>query len=243
MDNDGKRMSLWEHLEEFRWGLLKIVAVVTLLTIACTTLVDPLLEILTAPLISAAPADGRIVLNQAGPFDGILVKMKVGLLGGIVLSFPFVVLILWGFVAPGLQARERRAFWWIFTTACVLFMAGVVLGYWGLFLMLPMLLRLGVEGADNIWRLNDYVTFLLYWEVAAGLVMQLPLAIIALVRFGLVDPATLRRWRPYTFLAMFVLAAVITADPVSLLVLGIFLNLLGELGIWLAALQKPPAKV
>jgi len=238
---DDAPMPLWEHLEEFRWGILKIMGVVLGFTILCTGFVDQLFEILVAPL-SHMTAPGKVILNQAGPFDGIFTKMKIGLLGGLVLSFPFAFLILWSFVSPGLKPNERRAFWWIFSSISILFMAGVLLGYWSLFLMLPMLHAMGVQGADNIWRLNDYVTFVLYWEIAAGLIMELPLAMAVLVRLGLVDLASLRRWRPYTFLGMFILSAVITADPVSLLILGLALNLLYEFGIWASSLQKPPPK-
>ncbi len=237
MPNNEKLMSFWEHLEELRWGIFKAMAILLVSTTICTIFVDSLFEIFMAPL-KLMIDQKKVILNQTGPFDGIFIKMKTGLIGGLVIAFPFMFLILWGFISPGLKKDERNAFWWIFSSICILFMTGIILGYYSLFIMLPILMSMGIENADNIWRLNDYISFLFYWELSAGAIMELPLAIIITVRLGLLELPTLRKWRPYAFLGMFVLSAVITADPISLIVLGFILYLFYEAGIFASSLQK-----
>ena len=230
-------MSFWEHLEELRWVIFKSLAVIVVFSIVSTMFVNYLFEIFIAPL-KVLIAHKTVILNQAGPFDGIFIKMKIGLLCGVILSMPFILIIIWGFISPALGQRERKSFWWIFSSISILFLIGVIGGYYSLFFILPVLLSMGVESADNIWRLNDYVSFLFYWVLSAGAIMELPLVMLVAVRLHFLNVETLKKWRPYAFLSLFIVSAVITADPISLIVLGIILYLLYEAGIFICSFQK-----
>ncbi len=235
-DNE-KCMSFWEHLEDLRWTLIKIISVFVLFTAASAFWNDELFDLMMMPLGDSL-AEKKIILNQSGPFDGIFIKMKMTMLSGLIFSAPFALIFLWGFIAPALRAEERKIFWKIFAVFLILFAGGLGIGYFSLFAMIPILLKMGVSGADNIWRLNDYVSFFLFWELCSGFLMETPLLVFALVRLGIAEPSSLKKWRPYVFLFMFLLSAAITADPVSLILLGFFSYALYELGIFAASLHK-----
>lgn len=129
--SEEKTMSLWQHLEELRWTISKILVVVLVTTGIGLFFVDGLLEILIAPL-NEMILKSSVKLNQAGPFDGVMIKMKAGILAGVVVSIPFVLLLLWSFVSPGLKKKERDCFWWIYSSITVLFTIGVIAGYYSL---------------------------------------------------------------------------------------------------------------
>ncbi len=236
-----KTMSLWEHLEELRWTLFKILGVVLAATGGGLFYVDPILEILISPLKELI-LKSSVTLNQAGPFDGVMIKMKVGILAGVVVSIPIVVLILWSFISPGLKKRERDSFWWIFSSITILFLCGVIGGYYSLSILMPILVSFGVEGAQNWWRLRDYVDFVFVWLLGAGGIFQLPLIIVILVKLGLVKFEALKKTRKYAIVIAFVISAIITPTPdaISQLIVAVPLYLLFEIGVFAASFHKKP---
>ena len=234
-----KTMSLWEHLEELRWTLFKILVVVLVATGIGLFYVDNILEILIAPL-NAMILKSSVKLNQAGPFDGVMIKMKVGILAGVVVSVPVIILQLWSFISPGLKKKERDSFWWIYSSISILFLSGVIAGYYSLSALMPILVSFGVDGAENLWRLRDYVDFVFVWLLGAGIIFQLPLIIVILVKLGLVKLATLKRMRKYAVVVAFVISAIITPTPdaISQLIVAIPLYLLYEIGVFAASFHK-----
>lgn len=237
--SEEKTMSLWQHLEELRWTISKILVVVLVSTGIGLFFVDGLLAILIAPL-NEMILKSSVKLNQAGPFDGVMIKMKVGILAGVVVSIPFVLLLLWSFVSPGLKKKERDCFWWIYSSITVLFTIGVIAGYYSLSILMPILVTFGVEGAENLWRLRDYIDFVFVWLLGAGILFQLPLFIVILVKLGLVKIATLKKMRKYAIVVSFITSAIITPTPdaISQLIVAVPLYLLYEIGIFAATLHK-----
>ncbi len=236
---EGKKMSIWEHLEELRWVIFKILGLVLVTTGLGLCFINQILEILVAPLNELILKNG-VILNQAGPFDGVMIKMKVGILAGIVVSIPFVILIIWSFIAPGLKKRERDAFWWIFSSITILFLSGIIAGYYALYIVMPILVTFGVEGVQNWWRIREYIDFVFMWLLGAGLIFQLPLVVVILVRLKIIKLATLKKMRKYAFVAAFVVSAIITPTPdaVTQIIVAIPLYLLYEIGIFVASFQK-----
>ena len=234
-----KTMSLWQHLEELRWTLFKILGVVLVATGIGLFFVDGILEILIAPL-NALILKSSVTLNQAGPFDGVMIKMKVGILAGIIASLPFIILLLWSFISPGLKQRERDSFWWIFSSISFLFVCGVIAGYYALYVVMPILISFGVSGAQNWWRLREYIDFVFLWLLGAGLVFQLPLIIVILVKIGLVKIATLRKSRKYAIVVAFIISAIITPTPdaITQCIVAVPLYLLYEIGVFAASFHK-----
>ncbi len=237
-----KRMSLWEHLEELRWTIFKSGAAVLAMTALTAFKVNDVLAVVLAPIERLRQAYPKVKLEQVlgSPFDGVLIKLKVSLLLGVVLAFPIVIMFFWSFVSPGLKRNERKAFVWICGAGSLFFAAGVVCGYLIVYPILSIMMRFNIQHAANFWRLKPFVSFMFYWMLGAGVVFEMPLAILVMARAGIVSPATLRRIRPYFLIGAFIVAAFITPpDPLTMLMVGVPLVILYEIGVFAASLAAP----
>ena len=236
---DDKTMSLWDHLEDLRWTIFKSGAAVAVTTGLVAFKVNEILEVILRPIAQLREKypDVRLEETLSGPFDGVLIKLKLSLLLGVVLGFPFVILFFWSFVSPGLKKNERKAFVWICGAGSLFFTVGVVCGYLLVYPMLSILMRFRIESATNLWNIKDFVTFMFYWILGAGAIFEMPLAILILARLGVVSVSLLRKARPYVFIGSFIVAAIITPpDPFTMLMVGVPLIALYEIGILAASL-------
>lgn len=238
-ENNEKVMTLWEHLEELRWVIFKILILVLSLTGISFIFINDILAILMKPL-AILMEKSQVQLNQASPFDGVMIKMKVGILAGIIASFPFIILLLWSFILPALKEKERKSFWGIFFSILFFFVSGIIAGYFLLGIMMPIMVSFSVPGSQNLWRLRDYIDFTFLWLLGSGIVFQLPLLIFALVKLGILEIQTLKKYRKHAFLVAFILAAVLTPSPdvVTQLIVGTPIYLLYEMGIIIACFEK-----
>ena len=172
------------------------------------------------------------------------VHLRASLAAGFILSFPFIISEIWRFVTPALYVGEKRVLRRAFLLSTVLFYLGVLVGY---FLVLPLCLQFFINytvSAEvvNTISLGSYMSMFTSMVLLNGVVFEFPTAVMALSRLGVIDRADLRKWRKYAFVAILIVAAVITpADPVSMFVLAIPMYLLYEFSILLCSSQKKPA--
>jgi sec-independent protein translocase protein TatC len=152
---------------------------------------------------------------------------------------------VWAFVAPGLYAHEKRLIVPLIASSVLLFIIGMAFAY---FLVFPVVFgfmsSVTPEGVSMMTDIDNYLSFVLGMFLAFGITFEVPVVVILLVRFGIVDIAKLKEARPYVIVGAFVVAAVVTPpDVLSQIMLAVPLWLLYELGIVLAAwLVKPVAK-
>jgi len=231
-----KAMSLVEHLSE-----LRRVLVVSAFAIAAGTalgwfLSSPLFGFLTAP-VSALPATRFITTSVTEP---VIVKLKVSLLAGILFASPVILYQLWSFILPALKKNERKYLYIILPCSVLLFFGGAAFAF---YVVMPLGLRFllfvnsGVKYEPLITQ-NSYLTFLLTFLVAFGAVFELPVALLILVRLGLITPLWLRKKRRYALFVIILLAAVLspTPDIPSQLLMAGPMYLLYEVSIWLSYL-------
>ena len=228
--DNGRRMTLWDHLEELRWVIFKSLAVLALATAAGLAFTEPVYALLQRPLGRLEEQGVELIL--ATPLDAFLVKMKLAFLAGAVVSAPFVLGFIWSFVAPGLTAREKGAVRLGVGFGVLLFCAGIVFGYCLLPFGLAFLVSFTSPGVRNLWPMQRYIGFCLHLLLAFGLVFQLPVVLILLVRLGIVRSDTLAKRRPYAVVAALVVAAFLTPpDCISQIMLAVPILLLYEVSI------------
>ena len=173
------------------------------------------------------------------------VPMKVTMMVAFVLALPNTLYQVWAFVAPGLYAHEKRLIVPLIASSVLLFILGMAFAY---FLVFPVVFgfmsSVTPEGVSMMTDIDNYLSFVLGMFLAFGITFEVPVVVILLVRFGIVDIAKLKEARPYVIVGAFVVAAVVTPpDVLSQIMLAVPLWLLYELGIVLAAwLVKPAAK-
>ena len=165
-----------------------------------------------------------------------LVPMKVAFLVAFVIALPYVLYQAWAFVAPGLYVHERRLVLPLVITSTLLFITGMAFAY---FLVFPVVFKfmasIAPEGVAWMTDIEKYLSFVLTMFMAFGVVFEVPVIVIVLVRAGLVSLKTLKEIRPYVVVGAFVVGAVFTPpDVLSQLMLAVPLCLLYELGIVLA---------
>lgn len=241
MHDVNRKMQLWEHLEDLRWMIFKIMGTLLIMMVVAFFFVDNILELLLWPIQSVKDNNPDFILRQiyTGPFDAVMIKMKTSFLAAIVGGYPIILYFVWSFIRPGMRNKENYAFLWICIPGTLSFVTGVVFGYFLISPVLSILLRFSMATAENYWTIKDLVTFIFYWILGAGVIFELPLAMVILTRLGVIEVTVLKKIRPYFVIGAFVLASIITPpDPFTMIIVGVPLIFLYELGIFIASFQK-----
>lgn len=217
-DGDGY-MSVGDHLEELRQRFFWMMGIVGTFAVAAGIFSGRLHEILIEPYI-ALTGENLILMNIYGPME---IFIKVSVLAGVVLGFPFLIFILWGFVTP---AVSRKAAWLgRFAVACsaLLFWTGIAVAW---FYVFPLSLEFflvdwQMAGVASVLSVERFYSFLFTLHFAAGLAFQLPIILIALGALGILTVAWhARTWR-VSLVTLLVSSAIITPpDPWSMLGVG-----------------------
>ncbi len=241
-------MTLGEHLEELRTRIVRMLLAVAAGFALAFWRIHDVMHFIRRPLdrIAAAYGDDWVVLTQQKAYDAFAGSMKAAFFAGCVVSAPVIVHQLWAFVGAGLYPRERRSVKYYALPGFLLFFAGAALAY---FYVMPFALDFLVwwskekMGAKSWLNLNDYVSLIAFSMFVFGLVFQVPLIMVFLMRIGVVLPATFRRYRRHAMVTIFVMAAILTPpDVLSQLVLAACLVALYEGAILVGARVSRPRK-
>jgi sec-independent protein translocase protein TatC len=226
------------HLQELRQRIIyALIAVVLCIAVA----VVYAHRFLTAILATAA-SGGKLILVQNTLADTFLTEFRLALIGGLVLAFPFVLYQIIAFVLPALKPGERRLLFIGLPFATVMFVAGWLFGW---FVVVPVTKSFFLDisssaGIQNQITPSAYLSFVLSICNPLGVVFELPLVVLILARIGLVTARFLRRVRKFAFLALLILAAVLSPpDVISMTIFMVPLYGLYELSIILAAIAGP----
>lgn len=232
------RLTLVQHLDELRNRLIVCAAAFGVALALCFWQNHLLLEIASGPL----PANHKQLLTF-GVTEPLITTLTVAAYGAIVLSLPIVLYQLYAYVLPAFSDAERRVALPIMLLAPLLFAAGVAFAY---FIVMPAAVKFLLNFNDNQFnvqvRAREYYSFFSTTMLAGGIVFQLPLAILAVTRLGIVSVERLRANRRYAYLAIAIVAAALPGvDPISMLIEMVPLLALYELSILLARAFGRPA--
>ena len=229
-DIDQSQAPLLDHLVELRARLLRAFVALGLAFAVCFYFVDWILAFLVQPLLDAG--QNRLIYTKL--YGQFFVELKVALWAAFFVSFPVIANQLWAFIAPGLYAKEKKAFLPFLLATPVLFLAGGALAY---YVVMPTAFHwfLGFQGTpggmqiDALPNSEDYLSLVMQFILAFGLSFLLPVLLLLLNTAGIVKRAQLISARRYVIVAVFVVAAVVTPpDVISQLMLAIPLLLLFE---------------
>jgi len=171
-----------------------------------------------------------------GMTTSIFVPLKVALMAAFMITLPYILYQIWRFVAPGLYAHEKRLVWPLIVASTLLFFCGMAFAY---FVVFPVVFNIVVAsvpvGVTVMPDIEKYLSFALTMFVAFGVTFQVPVAVVLLVRMGVVTTAKLKEVRPYVIVGAFIVGAIFTPpDVVSQFMLAMPLWLLYEAGIVVA---------
>src|ERR1700726_3744378 len=225
-----------EHLEDLRWTVVKMAITLVAAMVVCFAFRSLLVRVMQAPLHGVDPQVGA--LKALGITDSIVISFHLAFYAGIVVSFPVLLYFLAEFVLPPLTGVEKRfLFPAIFGSFC-LFLLGVFVCY---FWLLPKTILFFFRDTQSLgwaptWTVQEYYSFATRFTIGFGLAFELPVVVLALVRFGLITYRFMARTRPYAIVLIFVVATIITPTPdvLTLIAMGLPMCLLYESCIWIA---------
>lgn len=251
-------MTFLEHLEELRWTLVRSAIAVAVGFVLAFIFKSFLFE-----EVVLAAKDPRFItyrgfcklgdlldvpglcITELGftlqnlPVSGqFMTHMTVAFVAGFILAFPYILWELWRFMGPGLHERERRAVRGFVAAGSLLFLAGVLFGY---YLLAPLTVQFfGTyqvsPSVANNFALESFIGIITQVTLWTGLLFELPLIVLILTRIGLLGPGFLRTYRKHAYVGILVIAAVLTPpDVLSQLIVSAPLILLYEGSIVLSA--------
>ncbi len=225
-----------EHLEDLRWTVVKMAAVLMAAMVLCFAFRQQLVRVLQRPLEEIGGQVGA--LRALGVTDSITISFHLAFYAGIVLSFPFLLYFLAQFVLPALTAVEKRFLFPAIGVSFALFLIGVLCCYYWL---LPKTILFFFHDTESLgwspmWTVQEYYSFVTRFVLGFGMAFELPVVVLALVKFGLITYEFMAKTRPYAIVLIFVLATIITPTPdvLTLFALSLPMCLLYESCIWIA---------
>jgi len=224
-----RKMSLIGHLEELRRRLIICIVSILVCSIFSYVYAEKILAILKRPF-----PHSLVFISPQEPF---IITLKIALFGGIILALPMIIYQAWQFVSLALKQKEKRYLLFYGPFSLLLFLSGASFAY---FVAIPVGLRflLGFGGSslEPMITISKYLSFITVMILTFGIVFELPLVSLFLVRIGIISPQFLAKNRKVAIIAIFVLAAILTPsiDAFTQILMAVPLVILYEVSIWLA---------
>jgi sec-independent protein translocase protein TatC len=235
-------LTFWDHLDELRGTLFRMLGAIVLFGIIAFCLKDELFSIVLAPHSSdfityrlLDTEDFNIHLMNTGLTEQFMIHMKTAIYAGLLVASPYILYELFRFVSPGLYTNERHYAVWIVGAAYLMFLIGTLVNYLVVF---PFTVRfLGTyqvsPDVTNMLTLQSYVDTLLGMSLVMGVVFELPVVCALMGRMGLINGRQMTTYRRHALVAILIVAAIITptTDAFTLFVVALPIYLLYELSI------------
>ncbi|XOT95827.1 twin-arginine translocase subunit TatC, partial [Alcaligenes pakistanensis] len=210
------------HLIELRTRLLRAVIAVVGIFIVLFTYpgASAIYDVLAQPMMSSLPEGTRMIAT--GVITPFMVPVKVTLMAAFVLALPVVLYQAWAFIAPGLYNHEKKLALPLIMTSTLLFMAGMAFCYFVVFrTVFHFIASFAPQSITPAPDIEAYLGFVMTMFMAFGITFEVPIAVILLVKTGVVTVAKLREIRGYVIVGAFVIAAIVTPpDVVSQILLA-----------------------
>lgn len=264
---ENQEMSFWDHLEDFRWTLLRSIIALFIFTIASFIVMPYIYDsiimaptrpdfflyrylcIITAPLpfipdfCNEAFYVKVININLASQFFR---HMSTSFWLALILTFPYLVFEVWKFIKPALYENEKKNMRWVFLFGTIMFFIGCTLGY---SLVFPITLRFLAgyqlsELIENNISLDSYMDNFLMLVFIMGIVFELPLVSWFLSQLGFLNRSFFSKFRRHAVVGLLIAAAFITpsGDPFTLAVVFFPLYILYELSAFFVKPAPPEEK-
>lgn len=242
MSKSSEYASFWEHLDELRSRLIRMLILLALVTVVAFLLKEQLFNIVLAPRSSdfvtyrlMGVSAFSIQLINTGLTEQFMVHMRTAMFTGLLVTSPYIIYELFRFVSPGLYDNERRYAFQLVGSAYVMFVIGLLLNY---FLIFPLTVRfLGTYQVStdvmNMLTLQSYIDTLIGMSFMMGVLFELPVVCWLMGRMGIINAHLMSSYRRHAIVAILILAAIVTptTDVFTLFVVALPIWMLYELSI------------
>lgn len=241
-DIDEQEETLTSHLVELRQRVIYILIGVLGVFLLCLPFSQTLFEQFAQPVLQSLSDNENMIIRK--PLDSFLIPLKLCLFLGLLVSLPWVLYQVWGFVAPGLYRRERKIITPLVISTTILFYLGILFAY---FVVLPLafsfLVNFAPQGTEYGPDIADYFSFVFTVFFAFGIAFEVPVATVLMVMVGVTDVESLRSKRRYVVVGAFVFGMLLTPpDMISQTLLAIPMWGLFEIGLLVGAWWEKKAE-
>ncbi len=230
-EEEQKEQGLMEHLIELRDRLLRIVLAILIVFVALIAFAGDIFSIVAQPLLALMPEGTTMIATSVtSPF---LVPFKLVLMLSVLLTIPYLLHQIWGFIAPGLYLHEKRLATPLLISSVILFYCGIAFAYFIIFpILFGFFIGISPEGVAVMTDISQYLDFIIAIFLAFGIAFEMPVATFMLIAAGVTTPDKLAKKRPYIIIGAFVVGMFLTPpDVISQSLLAIPIWLLFELGL------------
>ena len=255
MNDEGENLSFWDHLDELRGTLMRIIGVAVLFAVVAFCFKDLLFDIVLAPTKSdfityrlfdklsqytgASVEPFSLNLINISLAQQFIVHMKTAFMAGLLCASPYILYAILGFLAPALYKSERRYVYTLVGCGYLMFMVGMALCY---LLIFPLTFRflatyhVSAEVANMI-SLDSYMSTFISMCLMLGLVFELPILSWLFAKLGLLRASFMRNYRKHAVVLILIIAAIITptSDAFTLALVSVPMWLLYEISIKVVA--------
>jgi sec-independent protein translocase protein TatC len=190
-----------------------------------------------AQAAQALPRNNQRNLVTLGVTEPFTATITLAFYGALLLAMPFLLYQAYAFILPAFSPKERRVALPLMLMVPVLFICGVLFGYFVVLTRaVEFLQNFNDDSFDILLQAREYFKFAVFFLAGIGMLFQIPVGVLAVTRLGIFTPKQLAKNRGYVILAISVLAAVATPtpDPVTMTLAMAPLIILFELSILLA---------
>ena len=250
MEENGGQ-TFWEHLDELRSALIRIICAGLLCGIVAFILKEWLFDFILAPsksnfityrlfnslsgLTGVEVEDFSVTMINTALAQQFIIHMKTAFIVGLLCASPYILYCVMHFIAPALYNAEKRLIFGVVGSGYAMFLMGMALCY---LLIFPLTFRfLGTyqvsEEVTNMISLESYISTLTGMSFMMGVVFELPLICWLMAKMGILKAAMMRNYRKHAVVAILVVAAIITptADAFTLALVSLPMYLLYEISI------------
>ncbi len=234
-------MGFWDHVEELRWTLIKILVVFAVAFCLVVGFGVWFADFLQWPLQRAfelmGTPDREILLRTDGPNNVFVFVLQLGFFGAIALALPFALYFGIQFIAPGLTKNEKAVLRPVCLAILGLFVSGLLLAF---FVLCPFYLYVSLQFEEmfhfaSLWTPVKYYGIIVWTSLGLGLIFQSPLVIVLLIYLGIIPVELLKETRRYAMFIIIIIAALLTpgGDPVTLAFTAVPLYVLYEAALFI----------
>ncbi|SMO94505.1 twin-arginine translocase subunit TatC [Melghirimyces algeriensis] len=233
----GNQQHWTEHLGEMRSRILVVLGTFVIMLMVGFFFAEPIINFVRYDTLQTSLKQ-KVELHAFSVGDPLTIYMQIAFVVAVAGTLPVLLYQIWRFVQPGLTPREQKATLRYIPFAAVLFVLGLSFGYYWVF---PFLLNFMFALADSLgvsetYGMYEFFRFMFRVILPIALLFELPVVILFLTQIRILNPDLLRKSRRFAYLAMVVLAALVTPpDFISNILVSIPLILLYEVSIWLSS--------
>jgi sec-independent protein translocase protein TatC len=233
-ERDPTEMPFLDHLEEFRWVILKSIITIVITMVGAWYLADWLFGQIT--VLAKSAGMGELVFTKV--LEPLMLRLQMAFFMGLFIAIPFVFYFIWSFVSPGLYKNEKRWVLPLIFSATACFFIGAALAW---FVMVPYMLKFinmnfALPGTKGMITIGPFVSLIIKFVISFGITFELPVVTFILAKIGIVKHTLMSKYRGYAVVIIFVISAIVTptVDPISQTLFAIPLYVLYEISILVA---------